>query len=61
MEMTQMKHRTLRMTIAMALLGSLAVGCAHSHEGPMEKAGRKTDDAAHDIKEGARDAKEDLK
>lgn len=34
--------------------------CAH-HEGPMEKAGRKTDDAAHDVKEGTKKAADDVK
>jgi len=45
------------------LFGALACvsnACAH-HEGPMETAGRKTDDAAHDVKEGTKKAADDVK
>jgi hypothetical protein len=45
------------------LLGAMVFvsnACAH-HEGPMEKAGRKTDDAAHDVKEGTKKAADDVK
>lgn len=45
--------KTHRIATAVALLGSMALtamGCAHAHEGPMEKAGRKTDEAASDVK-----------
>lgn len=51
--------KTLRMVTAAALLGSIAVlemGCAHAHEGPMEKAGRKTDEAASDVKHDVKKA-----
>lgn len=46
-----MRHPTLRMFIALVTLGASAASCAHTHEGPLEKAGRKTDNAAHDVKE----------
>jgi hypothetical protein len=49
--------RMLGMIIAAALLGA----CAHAHEGPMEKAGRKTDNAADDVKDGSKKAADDVK
>jgi len=49
-----MKKRMLRMITSGMLLGNLALlgasGCAHAHEGPMEKAGRHVDNAADDVK-----------
>ena len=53
----------LRTILAAAVLSNFALlgACAHAHEGPMEKAGRKTDNAAHDVKEGAKDAADDVK
>jgi hypothetical protein len=52
--------KTLRMIAAGALFGSIAlseIGCAHVHrEGPMQKAGRKTDEAASDVKHEAKKA-----
>jgi hypothetical protein len=55
------KHTTLRMMFAIALFGAVTSACAHAHEGPMEKAGRKTDNAAHDVKEGTKNAADDVK
>jgi hypothetical protein len=54
-----MKKKTLRIVTTAALLGNmafLAFGCAHAHEGPMEKAGRKTDEAASDVKHDVKKA-----
>lgn len=51
--------KSLRKITAAALLGSIALfemGCAHAHEGPMEKAGRKTDEAASDVKHDVKKA-----
>lgn len=48
----------ISMLIAACVLGLAA--CAH-HEGPMEKAGRKTDEAAADVKHGAKKAADDVK
>jgi hypothetical protein len=52
--------KTLRMVAAAALFTSIAISqmaCAHVHrEGPLEKAGRKTDDAASDVKHDAKNA-----
>jgi hypothetical protein len=51
--------KSLRMVTAAALLGSIALfemGCAHAHEGPVEKAGRKTDEAASDVKHDVKKA-----
>ena len=50
---------------AMVLMGNVALiglqACAHAHEGPMEKAGRKTDEAADDVKSGTKKAADDVK
>lgn len=51
--------RIVRKIAAVAMLGNLAllgIGCAHAHEGPMEKAGRKTDEAASDVKHDVKKA-----
>ena len=51
--------KMLRTIAASVLLGNFAllgIGCAHAHEGPMEKAGRKTDDAADDVKHDVKKA-----
>jgi hypothetical protein len=60
-----MKKSMLRMVVSASLLGCFALGmagCAHTHrEGPMERAGRHTDDAARDVKHGAKKAADDVK
>jgi len=51
--------RMLRTIIAATVLGNFALlgmACAHAHEGPMEKAGRKTDEAASDVKHDVKKA-----
>jgi hypothetical protein len=59
-EESSMKKRTLGMVLVAGVLGLNA--CAHAHkEGPLEKAGRKTDEAADDVKEGAENAADDVK
>lgn len=60
-----MKRPMLSRVIAAVLMTQLtAIGlqaCAHAHEGPMEKAGRKTDEAAGDVKHGTEKAADDVK
>jgi hypothetical protein len=50
----------MKKIVAGVLFGSVAlsaVGCAHVHrEGPLEKAGRKTDEAASDVKHDVKKA-----
>ena len=52
--------KTLRMIAAGTVFASIALSqmaCAHvHHEGPLEKAGRKTDEAAGDVKHDAKKA-----
>jgi hypothetical protein len=54
-----MKKQALGMWMVAAMIGLNA--CAHAHEGPMEKAGRKTDEAADDVKDGTKKAADDVK
>jgi hypothetical protein len=42
--------RTVAATVLLSSFALIGMGCAHAHEGPMEKAGRKTDEAADDVK-----------
>ena len=60
-----MKKPMLSRVIAAALITNVALigleACAHAHEGPMEKAGRKTDEAASDVKSGTKKAADDVK
>ena len=52
--------KTFRMIVTGTLFAGIALSqmaCAHAHhEGPLEKAGRKTDDAASDVKHDAKKA-----
>lgn len=48
---------------ALTLVAPTLIGCGERRpaEGPVEKAGRKVDDAASDTKEAAKEVKEDVK
>lgn len=52
-----------RMIVVTAMMvGAALLGCGGSNppaEGPAEKAGKATDETAHDVKEGAKDAAEE--
>jgi len=53
-----MLRRLTVMTLALALAGSL--GACKKEEGPMEKAGRKIDEAAEKVEDTAKDVKKDI-
>jgi hypothetical protein len=55
-----MMKRMLGMMMTTVFLGLAAAACAH-HEGPLETAGRKTDEAADDVKDGAQKAGDDVR
>jgi hypothetical protein len=55
-----MMKRMLGMLMTTVFLGLAAAACAH-HEGPLETAGRKTDEAADDVKDGAQKAGDDVR
>ncbi|MFO0680208.1 MAG: hypothetical protein U0169_27040 [Polyangiaceae bacterium] len=54
--------RTLSLSAFLVVVGSSLVACVDKPaEGPAERAGKKLDDAASDVKKEAKDAKEDVK
>jgi Ni/Co efflux regulator RcnB len=54
-----MKNTLTCLVVASSLALPLLAAC--HREGPAETAGRKVDNAAHDVKESAHDTKEDVK
>ena len=54
---------TVVVAAALAVVTPTIIGCGERKpaEGPVEKAGRKVDDAASDTKEAAKEVKEDVK
>jgi hypothetical protein len=56
------EENTMKRMLGMIIAAAIGLSaCAHAHEGPMEKAGRKTDDAADDVKSGTKKAADDVK
>ena len=56
-----MNKRVLRLVALFGLMGAALGAGACAHEGPAERAGRHVDNAADDVKSGAKKAADDVK